>query len=123
MNFWLENRNVDQFSITFYSPKKNFTKSQRPMNAYRNLQIPQISLINPGDLELEAQIINGDSTSIEAIPWQVAIFFHDEKHKKWIFRCGGSILTPKFVMMAGHCLLKTEYPVKPKLYNILGTLH
>lgn len=95
-----------------------FTKSQRPMNAYRNL--PKISLIDPGDIVMRTKIINGDSTSIEAIPWQVAMFFHDQKHKKWIFRCGGSILTPKFVMMAGHCVSKTEYPVKPKLYNILA---
>jgi len=69
-----------------------------------------------------SRIVGGDETEIEHFPWQVLMRFHNKKatpKAEWEYRCGGSILSPKFVMTAAHCILADERePIRPNLYRI-----
>jgi len=59
------------------------------------------------------RIIDGQDAPIEAIPWQAAIYYigtHPTNFtQKHFFRCGGAILSPRFVMTASHCFKPHEF--------------
>jgi secreted trypsin-like serine protease len=52
------------------------------------------------------KIIGGSGTNIESVPWQVAIsFVADPTDHIW---CGGSIISPDWILTAAHCLDTVE---------------
>jgi len=60
------------------------------------------------DPDAGISIINGNATSINEWPWQVALTFNRRIAKSPLtsrrFFCGGSVLTPRLVITAGHCV-------------------
>lgn len=62
------------------------------------LMISQVNL----NLLKSLKIYNGDTTEIEKVPWQGAMFIND-KHE-----CGAIVLNKKWVLTAAHCLVATD---------------
>jgi secreted trypsin-like serine protease len=57
------------------------------------------------------RIVGGSSASISQYPWQVAVVFSPSKvsgnaHQRQF--CGGSLITSRIVMTAGHCVADTD---------------
>lgn len=55
-----------------------------------------------------ASIVNGKATTIGQWPWQVALTVSSRiaprASTSWRFFCGGSVLAPRLVITAGHCV-------------------
>lgn len=52
-----------------------------------------------GEIKLpRANIVGGEETEIDRVPWQAAIYRKDEEARELEFICGGSIITSRFVM-------------------------
>ncbi|KAG9509990.1 Plasma kallikrein, partial [Fragariocoptes setiger] len=64
------------------------------------------------DLSTRLKIVGGREASSGAWPWQVAIL--DYKHDPI---CGGTLLTPEFILTAAHCVKKKMY-VRAGEHNI-----
>jgi trypsin len=57
------------------------------------------------------RVVGGSSASISQYPWQVAVVFSQAKvsgnpHQRQF--CGGSLITSRIVMTAGHCVADTD---------------
>ncbi|XP_033231390.1 transmembrane protease serine 11B-like protein [Belonocnema kinseyi] len=65
---------------------------------------------------LTPRIINGQYAQLGEFPYQVSLQYNNQRH------CGGSILNPKYVLTAAHCLNKTlrEFPYKIRI--LAGTV-
>lgn len=57
------------------------------------------------------RIVGGEATTIDKFPYQISLQFLD-KHI-----CGGSLISLKHVVTAGHCILKASDPI---YYDILA---
>lgn len=79
---------------------------------------PADAAATPGDLKEGADagisIVNGQTTTIEQWPWQVGLtaarrVAPDASTSRRFF-CGGSVLAPRLIITAGHCVadLKTQ---------------
>jgi secreted trypsin-like serine protease len=56
-------------------------------------------------------VVGGHDTSIDSYPWQAAIEFDPVKVPGDAFVrqfCGGSLITPRIVLTAGHCVFDTD---------------
>lgn len=53
-------------------------------------------------LQTNPQIVYGTAAAIGQFPWQVAAFLLDSTDEIFAF-CGGSLISPKIVLTAGHC--------------------
>ena len=63
--------------------------------------------INPGQLSTNiSRITGGVEAERHAYPWQVrmGVIFEDDDGKRRSKGCGGTIICPKFIMTAAHCL-------------------
>ncbi len=54
--------------------------------------------------KFEPTIFRPNETSPHKYPWMVAVFKHDLKKGKATEMCGGSLVHPKFVITAAHCV-------------------
>ncbi|XP_008295817.1 plasminogen activator, urokinase a isoform X2 [Stegastes partitus] len=61
------------------------------------------------------KIVGGSFTPIESHPWVAAIF-----HKRYGFLCGGSLISPCWVLTAAHCFTDGENTKIPHLSVYLG---
>ncbi len=72
------------------------------------LMAPPASAAEPRGSDASASIINGQSTTISKWPWQVAITVARSVAPRAStagrFFCGGSVLAPRLVVTAGHCV-------------------
>ena len=72
-----------------------------------------LALVAPSGAAADAQprIVGGTTASISQFPWQAAVVFAPSKasgnaHQRQF--CGGSLLTSRIVMTAGHCVYDTD---------------
>jgi hypothetical protein len=67
-----------------------------------------------------AKIVNGSNASHGAYPWTVGMYL--QHRGKLMFFCGGSLITNKYVLTAGHCLQSPggRRTPKRKIRLILG---
>lgn len=85
---------------------------------------PSMKPLQPMDTELTCgerslrrmhKIVGGSFTPIESNPWTAAIF-----HKNSAFLCGGSLISPCWVLTAAHCFLDGEHTDLQHLSVYLG---
>ena len=53
-----------------------------------------------------SRIINGTEVAPHSIPWQASLvaLFHNNGTDRWHWGCGGTILSKRYVLSAGHCI-------------------
>src|SRR6266540_4064897 len=61
---------------------------------------------------VEPKIVGGSTVSISDYPWQAALVF-DTRFPQWVddFErqfCGGTLITPRIVQTAAHCLVEND---------------
>ncbi len=69
-----------------------------------------------------ARIVGGTATQINQWPWQVAIAFRPSVVSGSGFErqfCGGSLVTPIFVVTAAHCMYRDGGFTSPELYSAI----
>lgn len=49
------------------------------------------------------RILGGAVAKIGSMPWMVLLSYRPKLEETTFFRCGGSLITPKFVLTAAHC--------------------
>jgi len=60
------------------------------------------------------RIVGGSKVKPNSLPWQVAMLDTNNGPEDKI-ACGGTILCPKFIMTAGHCIMKNKSPKNIKI--------
>ncbi|KAJ8673963.1 hypothetical protein QAD02_005225 [Eretmocerus hayati] len=73
-----------------------------------------LDLNNCGPIS-DQKIIGGNKTRINEFPW-MALLAYSSNGRKPEFRCGGSIINPRYVLTAAHCV--TALPSDLKLIGI-----
>ncbi|XP_069875807.1 mastin-like isoform X2 [Dipodomys merriami] len=49
-------------------------------------------------------IVGGCPVSARSFPWQVSLRFYSMRRHRWQHLCGGSLIHPRWVLTAAHCL-------------------
>lgn len=57
--------------------------------------------------------------SAETLPWQATLFSHEDG--EWRFFCGGTLVSERAVLTAGHCVWKTEANTMRVAFGILSS--
>jgi len=89
--------------------------------------IVETKIINATEVEestpkddTDDRIVGGSEVKPHSIPWQIGMVKKDSYISyKGGFSCGGTILCPKFIMSAGHCVNNLD----PKDYMVLAGKH
>lgn len=89
---------------------------------------PASAAANTGDLHPEADagisIVNGKTTSIGKWPWQVGLVLPPSVKPgspvSRRFFCGGSVIAPRLVITAGHCVASLTKRQVRRLYVVSG---
>ena len=68
---------------------------------------------------LGVRIVGGEPSDPNSIPWQVALV---KRWERYPF-CGGTILCPKFIMTAAHCMYVGNYQLKPEDIEVMVGEH
>ncbi|XP_076341795.1 chymotrypsinogen B-like [Tachypleus tridentatus] len=94
------------------------TPQEEIQNGFRNFSSSDNILLNQacacGTLpELSFRIINGEETSVNKYPWMVLLRYERKKHRRG--SCGGTLISPSYVLTAAHCSTRNNRrkPLKP----------
>ena len=75
------------------------------------LLVPATALAK-GDGSVQPRVVGGSTASVSTYPWQAAVVFStaqspgENAHQRQF--CGGSLLTSRIVVTAGHCVADTD---------------
>lgn len=50
------------------------------------------------------KIVGGDPAPPHSAPWIISLQLYVERQARWFHICGGAILSPEWILTAGHCL-------------------
>ncbi|XP_006004603.1 elastase-1-like [Latimeria chalumnae] len=53
---------------------------------------------------INGRVINGENAARNAWPWQISMQYTYNGANGWYHMCGGSLISPKWVMTAAHCV-------------------
>ncbi|XP_063984192.1 uncharacterized protein LOC135166115 [Diachasmimorpha longicaudata] len=104
------NQNVDITSVKFESLVESVIQRIPSKNRARRLLPHELCGPIP-----EAKIFGGNDTKIHEFPW-MALLQYNVRRKGVYFKCGGSLISDKYVLTAAHCL--TALPVGIKLITV-----
>ncbi|KAJ0060056.1 hypothetical protein NL108_002855, partial [Boleophthalmus pectinirostris] len=65
------------------------------------------------------KIVGGTVSTVEAQPWMAALFWRS-KTKERVFRCGGSLISPCWVLTAAHCFPDGSQTKERRFSVVLG---
>jgi len=65
-----------------------------------------------------SRIVNGENATPGEFPWQVSL--EEFNGKTWYHKCGGSLISPNWVLTAAHCVWIDSNPVK---FRVVLGLH
>lgn len=98
----------EQQSSTVDRPNRNPSDSGstglESITSHRNLKLLDKANCGTGT---DDRIANGNQTSLFEFPWS-AILGYENSLGDVEYRCGGSLLTARFVLTAGHCIQETR---------------
>lgn len=55
-------------------------------------------------VQYDDRIVGGERTGVTAYPWLARIQHYDDRSNKYMFHCGGSLISTRYVLTAAHCL-------------------
>ncbi|XP_041829391.1 plasminogen activator, urokinase b [Melanotaenia boesemani] len=64
----------------------------------------------------QMKIVGGTVATVESHPWVAAIFWHSKSKK--VYRCGGSLIAPCWVLTAAHCFPDGSHN-KPRRFSVI----
>ncbi|CAB1338624.1 unnamed protein product, partial [Coregonus sp. 'balchen'] len=68
----------------------------------------------------QMKIVGGTVATVESHPWMAAIFLRSRHSKENVFRCGGSLISPCWVLSAAHCFPDSSHTKACSLSVTLG---
>ncbi|XP_011057378.1 PREDICTED: transmembrane protease serine 11D-like isoform X1 [Acromyrmex echinatior] len=106
-DFWENNENRKKPMKTHQSSNdsndnKNTNNNSNDNNNNTNINNDECGISSRIESTINVLIFNGQKTSTDQWPWLVALFI--ARNDEYNFQCGGTILSNRHVLTAGHCL-------------------
>ncbi|KAG5330456.1 GD protease, partial [Acromyrmex heyeri] len=106
-DFWENNENRKKPMKTHQSSNdsndnKNTNNNSNDNNNNTNINNDECGISSRIESTINVLIFNGQKTSPDQWPWLVALFI--ARNDEYKFQCGGTILSNRHVLTAGHCL-------------------
>lgn len=57
-----------------------------------------------------SRIVGGETAVPHSWPWQVELLIKNEISGLFGFKCGGTLVTPEYVVTAAHCVFGVPFP-------------
>ncbi|OWR43557.1 prophenoloxidase activating proteinase-2 [Danaus plexippus plexippus] len=91
-------------------PRPNYSPRQKPQRYpyYQNRQKRSFDQNNTSDDSLEDRIAGGKETELDQFPWTALLkVTFDYGNREAAFSCGGSLISQRFILTAGHCVYES----------------
>ena len=98
-------------------PSRDDLLAQRATMRANEASFQQVFGENCGTISGVNRIVGGEDTDISQAPWQV--YFQPGLSATWAFQCGGTIISPFWVVSAAHC---TNWGVAAQYSSIIHGL-
>ncbi|XP_015171119.1 PREDICTED: serine protease easter-like [Polistes dominula] len=84
-------------------PTKNVTQEISNIPDVSNHPNLRILNLNPCGQSIQTKILGGEATGILSFPW-MALLAYNVGRRNTEFRCGGTLITKRYVLTAAHCV-------------------